>query len=111
MLPKINRLSLRSRHPQGRRLVGSLVNLEVFPNPEVSKATFAVVVSKKTAKLAVDRNKIKRQINEVIRPMLERVKPNTGVIIYAKPPILSAGFTQISDEIGKLFLENGLLAN
>ncbi len=47
-------------------------------------AKFAVVVGKKTSKLAVERNRIRRQLYEIIRQELMSAKLNKNVIFLYK---------------------------
>lgn len=111
MLPLVNRLTLaKHSSASGQRFNGQLLNLEVRSALANEPAKFAVVVSKKISKRAVDRNHIKRQINELIRPILPQAKPSIGVIVYTKPPILQAKFQDIKSELETLFRQSHVTA-
>ena len=99
MLAKANRLSLRLKFHRGRRVAGHLFNLEILALPSESKPKFAVVVSRKTARKAVDRNRLKRQLLAALSPMVEQIKPGVGVIVYAKPGAVDQDFSQIIQEL------------
>lgn len=61
----------------------------------------AVIVSKKTAKKAVLRNKLKRQIKEIIRPKLPFLG-HLDLIFILKLPIVDKTFTEIKQIVEKL---------
>lgn len=68
MLPANNRLVLKkyaSPSFKGQRLQSREFDLVYRRLPQVFKA--AIIISKKTARLAVDRNRIKRLISEALR--------------------------------------------
>lgn len=67
MLPKANRLILSKKNPSKltKRIAGSGFTVAYSQTDGIFKA--AVVVSKKTAKKAVDRNRIKRTISEALK--------------------------------------------
>ena len=71
MLAKRNRFhghqSVRRIYKQGRSQRNSLGSLHAFSDPKHPETHVAVVVSKKVAKSAVVRNRIRRRIYEVIR--------------------------------------------
>jgi ribonuclease P protein component len=48
------------------------------------EARFSVVVGKKTSKLAVDRNRLRRQLYEIIREKMVPAKLNKNVILLYK---------------------------
>ncbi len=56
---------------------------------------FAVVVSKKLAKLAVDRNRLRRQLYEAIQRAEEEISPSAqgfDIILLTRSSLLSAPF-------------------
>lgn len=78
---------------------GSLFSTEFFsvrilrPNKEeITQASFrgAVVVSKKVAKTAVQRNQIRRKIYEILRSLKERFPKRAIVVVYVRIPALKA---------------------
>jgi ribonuclease P protein component len=105
MLSKVHRLGARQIvvHEHGTRLGGDLLNLEVWKAEAEAQARFAVVVSKKIARNAVDRNRIKRLINEAIALILPHVISGIGVIVYAKSPIIGQRLPTIRLQLVDLF--------
>lgn len=56
---------------------------------------FVIVVSARVSKKAVERNKIKRQLNEVARLNLKLLQPGYDFFILALPPIINKNFHEI----------------
>lgn len=90
MLPQINRLKkkkdLERVFRQGRGFREDFLLLKLAPN-HLKVSRFGFVVNKKTAGKAVERNKIKRKLRELIRINLSRLKPGfDGIIIVLSKP-------------------------
>lgn len=76
----------------GRRIHSPTLQIIFTPNQTVH---VAVVVSKKVAKHAVQRNKIRRRMYDIVRNYLKETQV-TGVFIFlVKKPILTMEFTEI----------------
>lgn len=65
-------------------------------NEEYSK--ISVVVPKKVAKLAVVRNRIKRQLSEIIRLKYKELKPGYNILLVCKPNVLQMQYGQLDRE-------------
>lgn len=70
-------------------------------------AKFGIVISKKIGK-AVVRNKKRRQIKEIIRPIIKTFIPNQYVIV-AKENIVEVDFNILKVEIVSFFAKNKFL--
>ncbi|MDQ3018867.1 MAG: ribonuclease P protein component [bacterium] len=83
MLPKKHRLSksaeVKQTTARGRSFFNPCFILKSIPALEGCKVT--VIVSTKVSKKAVDRNRLKRVIREVVREALPRFKPGTYAFI------------------------------
>jgi ribonuclease P protein component len=69
-------------------------------------------ISKKTAKKAHDRNKIKRRLREIVREqILSRMilGSDCDVILTVRAPALSLQFDELAAEATRLFSDSGLL--
>jgi ribonuclease P protein component len=62
---------------------------------------FGFIVSKKISKRAVDRNKIRRILSEVIRKNLEKFEDGIRVIFLTKKEILGKKMKEIEKEVEK----------
>lgn len=58
-----------------------MVVLKYAVNPKRKNSRFAVVVSKKTMKSAIGRNRIRRRVYELLRKHLENIKENSDVVL------------------------------
>ena len=114
MLPKEYRLKKKTDidivFAHGRGVHGNLVGIKVwhivpdqFPKRgyEKDQLRIAVVVGKKVEKRAVYRNRIKRQIREVLRLLLQKNKIRHGsmVVVFAKPGIIGSTYEEISADV------------
>ena len=69
-------------------------------NPADKKINFGIIVSKKVSKLAVDRNKIKRQIKSAAYEIFsEHAKKEYDFVIIARNTIKNASFNDIKKDI------------
>lgn len=129
MLPLENRLAkvrdfnLIIKH--GRWVNGQFVDLKIltlakisayFPNkedPETFKnqLKIAFAVGLKISKSAVKRNRVKRQLREVVRLLLKDQCLQAGhyLLFIAKPAILAKNYAEISKEIELLLAKSGIL--
>ncbi|MEA3354971.1 MAG: ribonuclease P protein component [Patescibacteria group bacterium] len=114
MLPKINRLpghlipkTLKSKNT----LYSPLFNLKLQKTDRVRPCQISFIVSAKIIKLAVQRNKLKRQLKTAIYPHLKNLKPNYNLIFLVKHPIKQASFNQIKTTFINLLSKAKLISN
>lgn len=111
MLAKINRLPgykiplvLASR----MTFHSPLFTLKVKPSSlKISQVGF--IVSKKTAKKAVNRNRLKRLLREALKSNLKNLKPNHDLLFLAKPAIKNQSLSQITSQIIATLKQSNLL--
>ena len=82
--------SLNRAYSRGQTVRGSLISLRYSPRPSNKPYRVAVVVSRKTHKSAVVRNRIRRRIYEHVR-RYENVPSSTDLI-----------FTVFSEQVAKM---------
>lgn len=83
MLKKQNRLSRINKKKPSEFSVSPIFNIRVSENKE-GQVRFGIVVSKKTSKKAVLRNKTKRIIRDIIQNNIESFKKGKDIIIVTK---------------------------
>ena len=87
-MPKGNRLNkkkdIEKVFQRGEKTNEEFLVLRWRPN-NLDKSRFTFVVSKKVAKKAPVRNKIKRRLRAGIKKQLYAIKPGVDVLIIAKP--------------------------
>jgi|SRR3989344_6203080 len=109
MLSKRERLSARdiSSLSIGKSVFGAHISLRyVF----TSTKKFSVSVSKKVAKRAVDRNRIRRRVYSVLRDVKGDVKKSVFVMIMPKKECQTIKLEEIKSELMTLFKKAGLSA-
>lgn len=99
MLPKKNKLPIQNISQKPQRVSRTFnLTLKIFPTP-ASSPRFGVVISKKTAKTAVKRNKLKRAIFHAAESFLSNL-PTADYLIIINHDLDK---TQIQEEINKIF--------
>ena len=105
MLKKINRISNRKEFLEVKEK-GKLWSCPLFGsiclNKEDKEIKFGFIISKKISKRAVDRNKIKRRICEVLSKKLDKFKLGTRIVFLTKKSLLEAKIEEVEKEISKL---------
>jgi len=105
MLKKINRLSKRSEFDEVKNK-GELKQYPLFGflylKMEDKEKKFGFIISKKISKRAVDRNRIKRLMTEVLRMNLEKFEDGIRGIFLVKRNILGMGWEEVEKEVMKI---------
>ena len=96
-------------YKKGRVNRENFLLLRFVPN-DLGNTRFGVVVSKKVAKKANERNAIKRRIREVIKEILPEIKNDLDVVIIGLSGIKKeTDFQEIKRSIRKLFFKANIL--
>ena len=111
--PKTTSLSRQSDfsriYKQGRRHRSRLLTAVVAPAPTgYTGIRVACVVSKKVAKQAVRRNRIRRRLREAFRLQLSAAAPPVDIILIAHPQAAQADYWQLHATVGDLLRRAGL---
>jgi len=110
MLARKNRVSsieFPAAKDRGSRLVSTLFSGTLYPSKTNTK--FSVVVSKKTAKTAVSRNRIRRRFYSALEPLTRELKTAVLVVFYPKTSVVKIPFEGLKEEIRGIFIKNNLL--
>jgi ribonuclease P protein component len=93
-----NRYLIEKLFGKGNLYKNKLFTFRYLPSTEpVSK--FAVIVSLKICKKAVERNTLRRQIFESVRLNLNSIKTPLVALIIAKPNAANADYKAINDSV------------
>ncbi len=95
------------KNKQSQALAVSFLGVRFLEN-NLSKIRVGFVVSKKVSKKAVFRNKIKRQLREIVRPKIKNFQQGVDLIIFAKPEILGKDFAEIKKVVDIIFQKAGI---
>jgi ribonuclease P protein component len=87
---------------QGKNIKNKLFFLK-FLSTQNNYSRIGIVVSKKIAKQAVKRNKIKRQLRAATKKVIEAFSSKVDIIIIALPPIKKARYQEIEQSISTAF--------
>ena len=82
----------------GRGAASPSLSVKAAPN-KFKHSRFAFVVGLKVSKSAVRRNRIRRQMREVVRLSLEKIKPGYDVMVMARSGISKLDYQGIEKEI------------
>lgn len=112
MLPKKNRLVKKEDYEKvwkyGKSLFEKIVSLRAQKN-NLNISRFGFIVGLKVSKKAVKRNRIRRQLQEIIRLKIKTIKPGYDILIVALPKILDKKYWEIDEVIEKGLKKMGLL--
>ncbi|GBF82466.1 ribonuclease P protein component [Aphanothece sacrum] len=112
-LPKANRLKhpkeFQSVYQQGRRYQSPHLVLRVLsktdPLGETEPPQFGISVSQKVSKKAVVRNRLKRQIRAVIRPLIPAISTGCKVVVAVKRNAVECNYEHFLRELEELFIK------
>lgn len=86
---------------RGKTLDNKLLFLKLRKN-DLGNSRFGFAIGTKISKKAVIRNRLKRQLREIVRKNLSDVKPGFDVIIIAKPEIINKNYQEIKNDLERL---------
>jgi len=112
MLAKENRLvktkDFEDVFKRGKFFAEDFINLKVANN-NLDISRFGFIVGLKVSKKAVRRNRVKRQIREIIRLRLDKIKKGFDVIIMAKPEIVGRSYKEIERVVDNILIKSKLI--
>ena len=104
MFKKYNRLAktkdIDNVFKKGENSFGVCLGIKSLDN-SLDFNRFTVVVGSKVSKKAVVRNKIKRQIREIIKQELPNLKTGKDIIVLTLPSIVGQKFADIRENLTK----------
>jgi len=106
VLPKAQRVRTNRQHHtvlrRGRQLRGHGLSVRLVPN-SLTHHRFGFVVSTKTAKRAVVRNRLKRQLRSAVQALHFSSPTGYDVVITGQTAALTLTYQQIVSELARLF--------
>ncbi len=100
--------AFRNLQKKGKTAGSRAVFLRFTAKPGLTSTRFAFIVSKKTAKSAVVRNRARRQAREAVRGMLDDIKPGFEVAVSLKPGFIPLSFQEKQKELKSVLRRAGL---
>ncbi|MGB2762400.1 MAG: ribonuclease P protein component [Minisyncoccales bacterium] len=93
---------------QGRGYRHGFLFLKVLDN-DLGFTRFGVVVSKKISNKAVVRNKIKRQLREILKKKTDTVKKGLDIVFLTNSGIEKENFKDIEQEVEEILKKAGII--
>ncbi|MEE3716820.1 ribonuclease P protein component [Tumidithrix elongata RA019] len=118
MLPAQNRLRRRQDfaevYAKGDRYSGQHLRLRVYDLNKTSEKSgtdiqIGIVISKKVSKLAVTRNRIKRQLRAIFRQLLSQLRQGLQIVVTVSTLQGSPTFKQLWDDLITLLVKAKVL--
>lgn len=85
------------------------LSAKIFEVEKSLDTRFAVVVSKKIYQKAVQRNKLKRQIHQMIQDLYPKTKKGTYVVLYPLPGVENLSYREVEEEVKDIFKTSSLI--
>jgi ribonuclease P protein component len=96
-------------YQKGKTLHGKFFYLRYLPAKNGSNPSrFAIIIGLKISKKAVERNKKRRQLKEIIRLNTDKIKKGFLILVVAKEGILEADYQELEKEFLGLVNKAGL---
>ncbi|RLD11185.1 MAG: ribonuclease P protein component [Chlamydiae bacterium] len=96
-------------YTQGKRTRGKTMTLIIYYPPEKQEFKAGFTVRKKFYKRAVDRNKIKRRLREIVRLNRHKLPKNLWIVVHAERGILNTSWQTLTDEFNELCRKAGII--
>ena len=114
MLPNQNRLRRREDfakiYANGDRYRGKYLNLRVLIDlSDPLNTKIGIVVSKKFSKLAVSRNRFKRQLRAIFRQLLSQLKSGLQIVVTVIASRSMPSYQQLCDDLKNLLAKAKVL--
>ncbi len=93
---------------KGASFFTKILGIKYIKN-NLDDSRFGIIVGKKISKKATARNKIKRQIREILRLHVSQIKNGYDIIIITRDSILDSDYDKIEKNIEYAFEKSGLL--
>jgi ribonuclease P protein component len=97
--------SLKYLFQNGEGTRTKLLGVKYVENRHRSRPRIAVIVSKKTAKSAVKRNRMRRRVYEVLREHFNFEKPYDLAVTIFSEEVLTASYDELKDQLKKVISE------
>ncbi len=92
---------------EGRAYAHPLVVLIVAPN-ELTQVRVGVAAGRSVGK-AVQRNRAKRRLREIMRPLVSQIAPGHDLMLIARKPVVEADFAEVRRAVLTLLHRANLL--
>lgn len=102
MLPKQHRLSaekdFQATWKRGRSFYTKILGFKILEN-RLAVSRFGIVVSNKVSAKATDRNRLKRQLREILQTKIGKISPGYDLVVTALPAALGQTYQTLKKEM------------
>lgn len=113
MLPNQNRLRRREDfakvYAKGDRYRGTHLSLRILFDSNDPFIRIGIVVSKKVSKLAVTRNRFKRQLRAIFRQLLSQLKHGLQIVVTVTTVTSKPSYQELWDDLRNLLAKAKVL--
>jgi ribonuclease P protein component len=114
VLPNQNRLRRREDFAKvyakgDHRYRGTYLNLRIFIDSNDPLTRIGIVVSKKVSKLAVTRNRFKRQLRAIFRQLLSQLKNGLQIVVTVTTVQSKPSYQELWDDLKNLLAKAKVL--
>ncbi len=113
MLPNQNRLRRREDfakvYANGDRYRGTYLHMRILVDSNAEFTKIGIVVSKKVSKLAVSRNRFKRQLRAIFRQLLSQLKSGLQIVVTVIATQSKPTYQQLWDDLRNLLAKAKVL--
>jgi ribonuclease P protein component len=113
VLPNQNRLRRREDfakvYAKGDRYRGTYLSLRIFFDGDNPLTRIGLVVSKKVSKLAVTRNRFKRQLRAIFRQLLSQLKDGLQIVVTVTTVQSKPSYQELWDDLKNLLAKAKVL--
>jgi ribonuclease P protein component len=110
MLPSSKRLTVplfKEVMDKGKLFHSPYFSVKFLKMPGISR--FSVAISKKVAKNAVDRNKLRRRIYSALRSLDAQIPTGFHGVFMAKAPVIKSTLPTLIKEAESIFVKSGII--
>lgn len=106
MLPRTVRLTKKRDFTRlalkGRSVFGPYATLRIVEAKKGENGKVGFIISTKVFKRAVDRNRTKRRMREVVRGLIAEIPTHVNLLFVLKPEARDAAQSKLTDEVRRL---------
>jgi len=102
MLPKRHRLlaekDFQAAWKRGRSFYTKILGFKISRN-DLTVSRFGIIVGNKISKKSTDRNRLKRQLREILRAKIEKISPGYDLVVTALPAAPGKSYQTLEREL------------
>ena len=93
---------------QGKNYQGDFIKIKVLKN-DLEFSRFGLIVGLKISKKAIERNRIRRRLEEIVRLKLKQIKPGFDIVVLVNQEITEKNYQAIEKTSINLFRKANLI--